>query len=236
MKTGRFFEIAATVILTVLAAVLACGITARLLLGGDRAATPATSPTPAQEAAPQATPPPSTTPTLSGAPPSPTETPVPFQPSPTAAPLVITDPSLTDRALLEEQLYAAPSEQRLVLRIGQDHLTREIAAYLSTQTDPVYRQVTVRFTPGLITLEGEVKVAGLWIPATVEAQATVSDCRPEATITGLAVGGLFTPRWARDFVADLLYDALDRYPEDLLICLESIAIGKEEAVIEATRR
>jgi len=236
MRAGRFFEIAATVILTALAAVLACGITARLLLGGDRAATPAATHTPAQEAAPPATPPPSVTPTLAGALPLPTETPPPLQPSPTAAPLILTDPSLTDRALLEEQLYAAPSGQRLVLRISQEHLTREIAAYLSTQTDPVYRQVTVRFTPGLVTLEGEVKVAGLWIPATVEAQATVSDCRPEATITGLAVGGLFTPRWARDFVADLVYDALDRYPQDLLICLESIAIGEGETVIEATRR
>ncbi len=241
MRTSQLFEVALAIILTSLAGCLACGIAGRLLLGSGVDATPtlvAVQPTATHTPAEKVTLPlmPSPTPTPVMAWPSPTFTSSPALSSPTPTPLVVTDPSLTNRELLEQQFRETQTGQRLTLRIHDDHLEREIAAYLATQPDAPYRKVTVRFTPGLVELGGQVKVLDFWVPATVRAQATVRECQPQATITGLTVGGLLTPRWARDYVASLIYDALDRYPDDLAICLESIDVQEGEATVEGNRR
>jgi hypothetical protein len=224
MRTSRLFEVALAAILALLAICLACGIAGWFLWGGGGGeATPIATHTPTAEATLPFTP-------------SPTFTPPPALPGLTPTPLVVADPSLTDRASLEQQFWAAQPGQRLVLRLHDDHLTRQAAAYLAAQPETTYRNVTVRFTPGLVELDGQVNVLGLWAPATVRGQVTVGDCRPAAEITSLAVGGLLTPRWARDYVADLIYDALDRYPDDLPICLESVEVRQGEAIVTGIKR
>jgi len=216
-------EVALAAILAALAICLACVIAGWFLRGGGSSeTTPAASRTPTAEAALPFTP-------------SPTWT-APALPELTPTPLVVIDPSLTDRASLEQQFWTAQAGQQLVLRLHDDHLTRQVAAYLAGQPETTYRNVTVRFTPGVVELAGQVNVLGLWAPATVRAQVTVSDCRPAADITSLAVGGLLTPRWARDYVADLVYDALDRYPDDLPICLESVEVRQGEAIVTGIKR
>lgn len=174
---------------------------------------------------------PSATPTRASSIPTPTALPLA-----TPTPLIITDPSMTDRATLERQFQTAQVGQKLVLLVHDDHLEREIAAYLATQPETGYRNVTVRFMPGLVELGGEVQAMGLWIPATVCGTVTMQDCVPEATITELAVGGFLTPRWVRDYVADLVYDALDRYPHDLAVCLTAVTVGEGEATVEGVKR
>lgn len=243
MGTRRFFEIASAIILAALASCLGCGLAGRLLLGGEADATPvAASPTATHVLTATFTPPshPTSTPTSTPTSPQPlltlTPTPTLLPPSPIPTPLSITNPSLTDRALLERQFQEAAIGQQVVLLVHDDHLEREIAAYLATQLEVAYRNVTVRFTPELVELGGEVQVLGIWVPATVRGQVMVRDCLPEATITELEVGGFLTPRWARDYVANLIYDTLDRYPDDLLVCLESISVREGEAVVEGTKR
>jgi len=245
VKTVRPVELGVAIILALLAGCLGCGLAGRLLFSDDAVATPVvvlptatwtparSTPTPISTV-PQ--PLPTFTPTPAPSLPMPTPVLPSLTPTPTPTPLVITDPSLTDRELLEQQFQEAQVGRRLVILVHDDHLEREIAAYLATQPEAPYRNVTVRFTPGVVELGGEVEVLGLWVPATIRGQVKVSDCRPEATITELEVGGLLTPRWIRDYVTDLVYDALDLYPDDLLVCLESVQIKEREALVEGTKR
>jgi hypothetical protein len=230
MKTSRCFAIALAVLLTALVVCLACAIAARLWFSRGVGATlvaPSPSATsPAAEVRPF-TPSPTATPLSS---------PSDSTPIPGATSVVITDPSLTDRGALERQLQAAQQGQQLAVLVHDDHVSREIAAYLATQPEAVYRNVTVRFTPGLVELEGEVEIAGLWVPATVRGQAGARDCQPEVTITELEVGGFLTPGWARDYVANLVYDVLDRYPDDAPVCLERVEVRQGEALLEGTKR
>jgi len=244
MKSSRLFEIILAITLTLLACCLSCGLAGRLLLNSETTplAAPPTatsepkttpipsSPTPSSKASPTPTP---VSPRL-----SPTYTPTPAAALPTAAatPLTVTDPSLTDRELLEQQFRAAQTGQELVLLIHDDHLEREIAAYLAAQQETGYRNVSVRFKPGLVELGGEVQVLSLWVPATVWGQVAVRDCKPEATITELEVGGFLTPKWAKDYIANLVYDALDRYPDDPPVCLESVEIREGEALVKGSKR
>jgi hypothetical protein len=233
MKTSRCFAIALAVLLAALVVCLACAIAARLWLSRGVGATfvaPSPSATSLTAEVRPFTPTPTATP-LSSSDPTPTGV-----ATPGATSVVITDPSLTDRGSLERQLQAAQQGQQLAVLVHDDHVSREIAAYLATQPEAVYRNVTVRFTPGLVELEGEVEIAGLWVPATVRGQAGARDCQPEVTITELEVGGFLTPDWARDYVASLVYDVLDRYPDDAPVCLERVEVRQGEALLEGTKR
>ena len=150
--------------------------------------------------------------------------------------VTITDPSLTDRESLERQFREAQIGQELILIVHDDHIEREIAAYLTTQSETPYRNVTVHFTPGLVELGGEVEVLGLWVPATVWGQLSVENCMPEAVITELEIGGFLTPKWAKDYVAGLVYGVLDRYPDDLAVCLTAIEVREGEATVKGLKR
>ena len=248
MKTSRCFAIALAVLLTALVVCLACAIAARLWFSrgvgatllappAKATSTPAAGVTPftpsptRPRSSPTRTPAPTATPLASSSDSTPTDV-----ATPAVTLVVITDPSLTDRESLERQLQAAQQGQQLAVLVHDDHVSQEIAAYLATQPEAVYRNVTVRFTPGLVELEGEVEIAGLWVPATVRGQAGARDCQPEVTITELEVGGFLTPDWARDYVADLVYDVLDRYPDDAPVCLERIEVRQGEALLEGTKR
>jgi hypothetical protein len=254
MRFGRACAITLAALLTLFAISLACIVVGWIWLNRDSATpTPvaveptlfATTTATSTHAPPTAALSPAPDPTATPSPSDPSATPT-FAPSPaptptspplaTPTPLAVVDPSLTDRAALERQFREAQADQEMVLLVHDDHLEREIAAYLATQPEAGYRNVTVRFRPGLVELGGDVEAVGLWIPATVRGVVTVQSCVPEATITELEVGGFLTPRWVRDYVANLVYDALDRYPDDLAVCLTAVTVGEGEATVEGVKR
>lgn len=238
MRGSRFAALVVAVLLAVLVVCLACILAAWLWLKPIESAPtpPAVAPTPSRVLSTPTPLPPPPTPVTPGTLPPATVTATPWSLETPPTPLVVVDPSLTDRAVLEQQFQQARVGQQLVLLVHDDHVERELAAFLNTQTNLDYRNVTVRFLPGLVELGGEVRAMGLWIPATVRGPVTARDCLPEATITELEVGGFLTPRWVSDFVADLVYRELDRYPSDLPVCLEQIQVGEGEATISGYKR
>ena len=204
--------------------------------------TPTHMSTPTSALASTPTPTPVATPTLTSVPThTPTAPPVPtFTVTPTPTPLTLVDPGLVSSASLAEELAAMPAGQRVVLHLTDDHLTRELAAYLSTQPQAIYRNAEVRFSPGQVELGGEIRVLGFWVPATVWGHLQAQDCRVQASITDLSVGGLFTPAFLREEAAKLIQGELDKALDVLFtalpLCLESVEVGDGAAVVEGIKR
>ncbi|UCC64626.1 MAG: hypothetical protein JSV36_06150 [Anaerolineae bacterium] len=160
--------------------------------------------------------------------------------TPTPTPVTLVDPSLASSTSLADELIAMPAGQRVVLHLYDDHLTRELAAYLATQPQAIYRNARVRFSPGQVELGGEIRVLGFWVPATVWGHLQAQDCRVQASITDLSAGGLFTPAFLREEAAKLIQGELDKALNVLFtalpLCLESVEIGDGAAIVQGIKR
>lgn len=154
--------------------------------------------------------------------------------------MTLVDPGLASSTSLAEELVAMPVGQRVILHLHDDHLTRELAAYLAAQPQAIYRNAKVRFSPGQVELGGEIRVLGFWVPATVWGHLQAQDCRVQASITDLSVGGLFTPAFLREEAAKLIQGELDNALDVLFtalpLCLESVEIGDGAAIVEGIKR
>jgi hypothetical protein len=90
--------------------------------------------------------------------------------------------------------------------------------------------------------EGQVVLAGnvlvLSVPIKVEATGAMatSGCRPVLELSSVKVGGLFTPRFVRDEVTEILDRALDWYPTDYPLCIDRIVVRDEHATLIGHRR
>lgn len=189
--------------------------------------TPIPISTPTHTSSPTASP--TSTPTV-----TPTST---IAPSPT--PVTLIDPSLTESESLTKQLEAMPVGQRIVVVLHDDHFTQELAAYLATNPQAIYRDVNVRFLPGQVEVQGQIRVLGVWIPATVWSDLQVEHCRIKAPITDFSVGGVLTPSFLRDEAGKLVQSELEKALDDLFkslpVCLERIEVSEGVATAEGTK-
>jgi len=159
---------------------------------------------------------------------------------PAPTPVTLIDPNLISNEALVEQLEGVPVGQRIVLVIHDDHFTEELATYLATKPQAIYRDIDVRFSPGQVEVQGRIRVFGVWMPATVWGNLQAQDCHAEATITDLSVGGSLTPAFvreqARKLICGELEKALDELFKTLPICLESIEVLEGVALAEGTKQ
>ena len=154
--------------------------------------------------------------------------------------MTLVDPSLASSELLIGELDAIPVRQDVVLVIHDDHLTQEMAVYLATKPQALYRDVDVRFSPGQIKVQGKIRVLGVWLPATVWGDLQAQDCHVQAPITDLSVGNLLTPALVRQKARRLVQSELDKALDDLFktlpVCLERIEVLDGIAIAEGTKQ
>ena len=160
--------------------------------------------------------------------------------TPTPTPVTLVDPILTSSESLIGELDVVPVGQDVVLVIHDDHFTQELAAYLAAKPQAVYRDVDVRFSPGQVQVQGEIRVLGVWVRATVWGDLRAQDCHVRSPITDLSVGSLLTPAIVRQEARRLIQSELDKALDDLFktlpVCLERIEILDGIAIAEGTKQ
>lgn len=159
---------------------------------------------------------------------------------PTPTPVTLIDPSLLPSEALVEQLDGVPVGQHIVLVLREDRFTQALATYLATKPRAIYRDVDVGFSPAQVKVQGKIRVFGVWVSATVWGSLQAQDCRAEATITDLSVGGLLTPALVREEARKLIHGELEKALDDLFknlpLCLESIEVLDGVAILEGTKQ
>jgi len=158
---------------------------------------------------------------------------------PTPTPVTLVDPSLLSTALVE-QLEGIPVGQHVVLVLHEDHFTRELATFLTTQPQANYRIAAIRFSPGQIEAQGEIRVFGVWVSTTVWGSLDAQDCQAQATITDFSIGGLLTPVLVREEARKLIHgqleEVMDNLFETLPVCLESVEVLDGVAILNGTKQ
>lgn len=154
--------------------------------------------------------------------------------------MTLVDPNLISNEALVERLGGVPAGQRIVLVIHDDHFTEELATYLATKPQAIYRDIDVRFSAGQVEVQGRIRVLGVWMPATAWGNLLAQDCQVEATITDLSVGGSLTPAFVREQARKLIYGELEKALDELFktlpICLESIEVLEGVAIAEGAKQ
>jgi len=146
--------------------------------------------------------------------PSPTPTRPPFTPTPWPTQVIDgANAEAKTRSLMALAAQGPGIPFRVVFTEGE--IEREIERYLAAQPDVSLRNVAVTFQPGEAVLAGQVKVSGLWLSATVRANAIARDGRAVVTVTKVDLGPFALPRSVEEELSRQLANALsklDRLP------------------------
>ncbi len=171
--------------------------------------------------------------------PAPTATPAPSDPPPggeTGSPLVIEDPPLDEVDALEAEVIDSPPGREIYIIFHQDHLNREVAAFIQTEPEFPFHDVVIAFHPGEMKVTAQTEVVGLSVGVEVWLKVTAVDCKPAVEVTSLAVGGLWTPQFIKDQIAGYIYESLEKYPDDYPICWTKIEVKEGELALKGVKR
>jgi hypothetical protein len=168
---------------------------------------------------------------------APAETPSP-EPEATSisSPLLLADPEISSLSELNAEMSRSAPDRAVQIRYQEDALNREIAALWTNNPELPYRDVIVELQPGRVTLTGRVTVLGFEVNAEVLGKVLALDCVPQLEIEDLSVAGLMTPRFVKDQVQEMVFEAMAWYPADYPLCLEEIVLEDGRATVYGYRR
>jgi hypothetical protein len=200
------------------------------------------------EAGPTATPGPSASSSLSptsqsGATAAPASTSAPEPPAMTegsgpepqatlvSSPLLLADPEITSLSRLDAEMNRSAPDRAVQIRYQEEALNREIAALWRNNPELPYRDVQVDMRPGRVAVSGRVTVMGFGVNGELLGQVVAEDCVPQLEIESLSVAGIMTPKFVKDQVQEMVFEAMAWYPEDYPLCLEEIVLEETKATV-----
>ena len=160
------------------------------------------------------------------------------QPEATLAsnPLLLTDPQISDVALLDAELARSAPERAVQIRYQETALNAEIAALWRNNPDLPYRDVRVDLMRDQVVVTGQVSVLGFGIDAEVTGKVRVEECVPVLEIDRLRLAGVMTPAFVRAEVERMIHEAMAWYPANYPLCLEQIVLEETRATVYGYRR
>lgn len=194
------------------------------------------------------------TPSTSGSTPQPGASPVPTSPSaaepssPTqvpspepeatlvSSPLLLADPEITSLSKLDAEMSRSAPERAVQIRYQEETLNRQIAALWRNNPELPYRDVQVDLQPGQVAVSGRLTVLGFEVQAELLGQVVAKDCVPQLEVESLSVAGLVTPKFVKDKVQEMIFEAMAWYPEDYPLCLQEIVLEDTKATVYGYRR
>lgn len=153
-----------------------------------------------------------------------------------SSPLLLADPQISDLSKLDAEMSLSAPDRAVQIRYQEETLNREIAALWKNNPELPYRDVTVDMQRGRVAVTGRVTVLGFAVEATLLGKVTAKDCVPVLEVESLAVAGIMTPRFVKDQVQEMAFEAMTWYPEDYALCLEEIVLEETGATVYGYRR
>jgi hypothetical protein len=124
----------------------------------------------------------------------------------------------------------------VLIRYQEETLNQQIAALWRNNPELPYRDVQVDMQPGRVAVTGRLTVIGFAVNAKLEGEVVAQDCVPVLEVESLSVAGLMTPKFVKDQVQDMVFEAMAWYPEDYSLCLEEIVLEDNQATVYGFRR
>jgi hypothetical protein len=168
---------------------------------------------------------------------TPTEGPSP-EPEATlvSSPLLLADPEISSLSKLDAELSRSAPDRAVQIRYQEDALNREIAALWRNNPELPYRDVYIDMQPDRVAVTGRVAVLGFALNANLTGRVLVQDCVPTLEMESLSVAGIMTPKFVKDQVQDMVFEAMSWYPEDYPLCLQEIVLEDSRATVYGYRR
>lgn len=153
-----------------------------------------------------------------------------------SSPLLLADPEIASLSKLDAEMSRSAPDRAVQIRYQEEALNRQIAALWRNNPELPYRDVLVDMQPGQVAVTGKVTVLGFAVSGQLLGQVVAEDCVPALQIESLSVAGIMTPRFVKDQVQDLVFEAMAWYPEDYPLCLEEIVLEDTRATVYGYRR
>lgn len=152
------------------------------------------------------------------------------------SPLLLADPEITSLSRLDAEMSRSAPDRAVQIRYSEETLNREIAALWRNNPELPYRDVQVDMQPGQVAVTGKVTVLGFAVRAKALGQVVAENCVPRLKMESLSVAGIMTPKFVKDQVQEMIFEAMAWYPEDYPLCLEEIVLEDTKATIYGYRR
>lgn len=153
-----------------------------------------------------------------------------------SSPLLLADPEITSLSRLDAEMSRSAPDRAVQIRYQEETFNREIAALWRNNPELPYRDVQVDMQPGRVAVSGRVTVLGFGVNAELLGQVVAEDCVPQLEVESLSVAGIMTPRFIKEQVQEMVYEAIAWYPEDYPLCLEAIVLEDTKATVYGYRR
>jgi hypothetical protein len=153
-----------------------------------------------------------------------------------SSPLLLADPEITSLSKLDAEMSRSAPDRAVQIRYQEDTLNRQIAALWRNNPELPYRDVEVDMQPGQVAVSGRLTVLGFAVEAELLGQVVAVDCVPQLEVENLSVAGLVTPKFVKDQVQEMIYEAMAWYPEDYPLCLQEIVLEDTKATVYGYRR
>lgn len=151
-------------------------------------------------------------------------------------PLLLADPEITSLSKLDAEMSRSAPDRAVQIRYQEEALNRQIAALWRNNPELPYRDVKVDMRPGQVAVTGKVTVLGFAVRAELLGRVVAKDCVPELQVESLSVAGILTPKFVKDQVQDMVFEAMAWYPEDYPLCLQEIVLEDTQASVYGYRR
>lgn len=153
-----------------------------------------------------------------------------------SSPLLLADPEITDLSALDAEMSRSASDRAVQIRYQEETLNRQIAALWRKNPELPYRDVQVDMQPGRIAVTGRLTVLGFAVNAKLLGNVVAQDCVPALEVESLSVAGLMTPKFVKDQVQEMIFEAMAWYPKDHPLCLQEIVLEDSQATVYGYRR
>jgi hypothetical protein len=148
----------------------------------------------------------------------------------------MSDPTLDGLMLLDAEMERSVVGRPVQIRYHETTLNRELGALLAHYPDLPYKNLQVDLQRDQVTVSGHVMAMGFQLSTKVLGTVTVRDCLPETEVQAISIAGVFTPRFVRDRIEDMILESLSWYPTDYPLCLEQIVLENDRVTVYASRR
>ncbi len=156
-----------------------------------------------------------------------TATPSPGSPAgnPPAPPVVLSDPTLAELAVLDAELQTWPPGRVLQASYTQAAVNRELAALQAANPQLRLRDLQAQLSWDRIGLTGTLTLLGMDLSVEATGRVTIVECRPRVQVDSLRAGGLAAPGLVRNQVLGWLQEWIRWYPPDHPLCLQEVVLG-----------
>jgi hypothetical protein len=164
--------------------------------------------------------------------PAATATPPGGRPPATPALPATTQPELTTVDQISQAIANGQHDQRFRIVITQQEISDELAAYLQSNPNMAFSNISVQLQPGVAIINGAAQLMGASIGFKASTTIVIVSGRPRLKVTQIELGGALMPGAIKDLIGQMIEQQADLpILADLPVVITQVDIQAGQVVV-----